>query len=68
LFEEPGLRIDFVARQGLQIFGSEAEVKFEARNLTGENYEEYQTLNDSRIEINTYELGRTFSLGFSLTF
>lgn len=68
LYEEPGLRIDFVARQGLQIFGSEAEVKFEARNLTGENYEEYQTLNDSRIEINTYELGRTFSLGFSLTF
>ncbi len=67
-FEKPGLRLDFVAREGINFFGVDGEIKFEARNLTGENYEEFQTLNDSRIDINSYDLGRTFSLGASFTF
>ena len=44
------------------------ELKFEARNLLGENYEEYQTLNGSRIDTNTYDLGRVFTLGLGVTF
>ncbi|MGS1017107.1 TonB-dependent receptor plug domain-containing protein [Allosphingosinicella humi] len=66
LIEEPGLRLDFVAREGITLFGADLELKFEARNLTGENYEEYQTLNTSRIDNNTYDLGRTFSLGLTM--
>jgi len=68
LIEEPGLRIDFVARQGVRLFGVDAEMRFEARNLTAENYEEFQTLNDSRIDTNTYDQGRSFSLGLNLRF
>jgi outer membrane receptor protein involved in Fe transport len=68
LYEEPGLRLDFVVREGFNLWGNEGELKFEARNLTGENYEEFQTLNGTRIENNTYDLGRTFSLGVSVTF
>ena len=68
LIEEPGLRLDFVAREGVRLFGADLELKFEARNLTGENYEEYQTLNGSRIDTNTYGLGRMFSLGLGVTF
>ena len=68
LIEEPGLRLDFVAREGVRLFGADLELKFEARNLTGENYEEYQTLNGSRIDTNTYDLGRMFSLGLGVTF
>ncbi|HEX8256252.1 MAG TPA: TonB-dependent receptor [Allosphingosinicella sp.] len=66
--EEPGLRLDFVMREGVEIMGKAVELKFEARNLLGENYEEYQTLNASRIDLNTYDLGRTFSVGLGVTF
>ncbi|MFN3945454.1 MAG: outer membrane beta-barrel protein [Allosphingosinicella sp.] len=68
LFEEPGIQLDFVMREGVRLFGVEGELKFEARNLTGENYEEFQTLNDSRIDTNSYRLGRSFSLGLSINF
>lgn len=68
LIEEPGLRLDFVWREGLRLFGTEAELKFEARNLTGENYEEYQALNASRIDTNSYDVGRSFSLGIEIDF
>lgn len=67
LIEEPGLRLDFVAREGVRLFGADAELKLEVRNITGENYEEYQTLNSSRIDNNTYELGRIVSLGIGLS-
>lgn len=66
--EEPGLRLDFVARQGFTVAGKELEVKFEARNLTGENYEEFQQYNGTRVDRNTYDIGRSFSLGLSAKF
>ena len=66
--EEPGLRLDFVAREGISLLGREVELKFEARNLTGEDYEEFQLLNGTRIDTNSYDLGRSFSLGFEIKF
>ena len=68
IVEEPGLRLDFVAREGVRLLGLDGELKFEARNLTGEDYEEFQTLNGSRIDTNSYNLGRSFSLGLELNF
>ncbi len=68
LYEEPGLRLDFVAREGFRLGGREVELKFEARNLTGENYAEFHTLNGSRIDNNSYDVGRSFSLGIGVTF
>jgi hypothetical protein len=68
IVEEPGLRLDFVMREGLELFGKEAELKFEARNLLGEDYEEFQTLNGSRIDTNSYDVGRLFSLGIEVRF
>ena len=68
LVEEPGLRIDFVWREGVRLFNTEVELKFEARNLTGQDYEEFQRLNDSRIDTNSYDLGRTFTLGATFRF
>lgn len=66
--EDPGITVDFVARQGLTLLGKEAELSFKARNLLGEDYEEYQIVNDQRIEINRYKLGTSFSLGATLKF
>lgn len=67
-FEDPGLTVDLIARQGLRLLGSEVEVKFEARNLTGTKNEEYQDVGEERLFINRYRLGRSFSLGASMKF
>lgn len=64
----PGTRIDFVARQGLELWGREVELKFEARNLTGVGYEEYQKAGKNRVDVNTYDVGRFFSIGASAKF
>jgi len=66
--EKPGLQIDFVARQGIRLFGKELDLKFEARNLTGRIYQEVQESGDNRVFLNRYTLGRTLSLSGSLKF
>jgi outer membrane receptor protein involved in Fe transport len=66
--EEPGFRLDFVMRQGVTIGGLDLEMKFEARNLTNENYEEFQSFNGARVDRNSYDIGRSFSLGLSAKF
>lgn len=68
IFEEPGFTIDLVGRVGFEVIGREAEVKLEARNLTGTFYKEYQESALRRIDINRYALGRSFSASLSLTF
>jgi outer membrane receptor protein involved in Fe transport len=66
--EHPGLRLDFILRQEVKLFGPRAELKFEARNLLGTDYEESQQAGDNRIDINSYRVGRTFSLGVTVHF
>ncbi len=68
VIEYPGVRIDFVARQGIEVAGREVELKFEARNLTGQKYEEYQSANGNRVDVNTYNVGRTFTLTTQMKF
>ncbi|WP_370187682.1 TonB-dependent receptor domain-containing protein [Qipengyuania sp.] len=68
ILENPGLTIDFVARQGIRLAGTDLEVKFEARNLTGRDHFEYQTTGTTRIENNSYKVGRSFSLSVSAEF
>lgn len=68
IIEKPGFRLDFVAREAVEFLGQPMEIKFEARNLTGQKYEEFQKFGDNRIDVNTYDLGRTFSLGVELKF
>lgn len=50
------------------MFGAPVELKFEARNLLGTDYQEYQHDGATRIDVNSYKVGTTFSLGASLTF
>ena len=68
IFENPGFTLDFVARQGVDLGGAEVEVKFEARNITGRKHLEYQDFEAGRIQVNTYDLGRVFSLSASVNF
>jgi TonB-dependent receptor len=68
IIEEPGLRVDFVAREEVNFLGVPAEIKFEARNIFGQDYQEFQEFEDNRISINSYDVGRTFSLGIGFKF
>jgi len=64
--EKPGLQLDFVMREGVKIFAKEVEFKFEARNLLGTDYTEYQRLNASELIINSYKIGTSVSLSATL--
>ncbi|HEY9234941.1 MULTISPECIES: TonB-dependent receptor domain-containing protein [Phenylobacterium] len=68
IYEYPGLSLDLVLRQGIEVAGHEVELKFEARNLTGRKYKEYQETDGARVNVNTYQLGRIFSLSAKTTF
>lgn len=68
VYEHPGFRLDFVAREGIRIGGVETEVKFEARNLTATKYREYQEYNGRRIYYNLYDVGASVSLGIGFRF
>jgi len=68
LIERPGVRLDFVWREGIVVAGLNLDFKFEARNLTNTRYQEFQTLGASRVDYNSYQLGRTFQLGVSVNF
>ena len=68
IFQDPGLTIDFVARQGITLAGTDVEIKFEARNLTGRRHLEYQDFSDGRVQINSYDVGRKISLSASIEF
>ena len=67
--ETPGVQLDFVAREGVPFVGkSTLELKFEARNILGTPYSETQTLGASRLNINSYDVGRTFGVSAAVTF
>jgi len=68
IYEDPGMRLDLVYRQGLELRGVPLELKLEARNLTGRDNVEYQDNGARRIDINSYEVGRSFSASISAKF
>ncbi|MGY4397865.1 TonB-dependent receptor [Sphingomonas sp. UYAg733] len=68
IYEKPGFRLDFVARQGVKIAGLNTEMKFEVRNITGTKYQELQDNGTNKIFYNRYDIGRSASFGLSVNF
>jgi len=66
--QKPGTLLDLVLRKGVDFGDTEVTVGFEARNLLGTEYQEYQELGGGRVDINRYEPGRSFSLSISASF
>lgn len=66
--EKPGIQLDFVAREGFTVWGKEAELKFEARNLTNTKYQEFQKSGDNIIYYNRYKQGISASIGVEINF
>lgn len=69
LMHDPGTSVDLVLRKGLPaMWGADVQLTFEARNLLGEEYHEYQELGGGRIDVNRYDLGRSFSVSLKASF
>jgi len=68
VYQYPGLQLDFVARQGVKLFGINTEMKLEGRNLTGTHYREYQQSGSNRIYYNLYRQGTTGTFSITVNF
>ncbi|MXO85920.1 TonB-dependent receptor [Altererythrobacter aurantiacus] len=68
IIEDPGLTLDFVARAEVNLASQPFEVELEARNITGRDNLEFQENGDARIDVNSYEVGRRFSVSLSTEF
>lgn len=66
--QEPGTLLDLVIRKGVDFGDTKVTVGFEARNLLGTEYQEYQELGGGRVDINRYDLGRSYSFTLSASF
>jgi outer membrane receptor protein involved in Fe transport len=68
IYESPGLRVDVVFRQGLNFFQQDVEAKFEARNLFGKGYKEYQERGGNIVYYNQYDVGTSFVASVAVNF
>ncbi|KRC82506.1 TonB-dependent receptor domain-containing protein [Sphingomonas sp. Root241] len=70
IVERPGVRLDFVLRQGFDVLGGEWEFKLEGRNLTGTRFVEFQDYGGTTgiADTNSYDQGRVFTIGLSTKF
>lgn len=67
--EVPGITLDFVARQGITLPGGiNSELKFEARNITGRKFQEYQQAGDTKVYYNRYKIGTTIAASLTVAF
>ena len=68
IVEKPGFQVDFVARQEVELFKRPIELKFEVRNITGQDHEEFISDGTGRIEVNSYKKGTSFAASASIQF
>ena len=66
--EDPGLTVDVVGRSEVKLGGLPLELSLEVRNIFGRDNIEFQQLGSNRAEINTYDVGTTFSFGVKAEF
>ena len=66
--EDPGLTVDLVARSAIKLGGLPLELLLEARNIFGRDNFEFQEVNGNRAELNTFDVGTSFSIGIKAEF
>lgn len=68
IMESPGLRVDFVSREGVNLFGQDLEMKIEIRNILRRGYREFQERGGNTVYYNRYDVGTTFSASVTANF
>jgi outer membrane receptor protein involved in Fe transport len=68
VIEYPGVNLDLVYRRDIKLGGTDFTLGVSGRNLLGEDHEEYQNSSLGRTEVNTYDLGQSFSVSLTAKF
>ena len=68
IIEELPLSLDAVLNLPLAVGDRGVELGFKVQNMLGEDYEASQTLGDSSVVIDSYEIGTTFSASLKASF
>jgi len=69
LIVEPGISLDFTLRKAFTGgFGDGFEIGFEARNLLGTGFEEYQSQGGGIVYNNKYDVGQSFSVSLKKSY
>ncbi|MAP95815.1 MAG: TonB-dependent receptor [Ponticaulis sp.] len=63
ILEEPPMTVDLVYNKRFNIMGHDYEVSFNLENLLGDDYEAYQARGGDRVDVDTYSIGQSFSIG-----
>jgi TonB-dependent receptor len=65
VFENPGTNVDLVFKQDFKVGVQDFTFGFSARNILGEDYEEYQRYPRGRNDVNTYDKGQSVSVSLT---
>lgn len=68
IYESPGWRVDFVARQALTVLGTALEAKLEVRNIFARDYREFQERDGNVVYYNRYDVGTSVSASLTMSF
>ena len=68
ILEQPPMTIDLVYNKRFSVFGGEYEISLNVENLLGEGYEAYQERGGDRVDVDTYDIGQSVSIGVKREF
>ena len=68
IIEEPPASVDFVLSKRFEVNNGDYEFSFKLRNIFGDSYQAYQESGSTRIAVDTYDVGRVFSVGLKREF
>lgn len=68
IIERVPTTLDFTYRHRFDVFNTPMEVKFNVKNILGDDYNATQEFNGAVVNVDTYDIGRSFSLGLSASF
>ncbi len=68
VIEKPGVQLDVVYRQDINLLGTDMTIGLAGRNLVAADHQEFQISEIGRTEFNTYERGRSLSASLTARF
>jgi outer membrane receptor protein involved in Fe transport len=68
VYEQPPLSLDFNYNRSFDLWGGEYEVGLNVENILGSSYSATQRLGASRVDVDTYDVGQSFSVSFKRRF
>jgi outer membrane receptor protein involved in Fe transport len=68
IYEKPPISLDFTYNHPIMLGGGEYELGLNVENILNQKYQATQQLGGGRVDVDTYELGTSFSLSIKRSF